>query len=326
MTHDNASSIQISMAGALRQIFNQLLRILESSDPGALIRDPSTLERAVESWRRTLADKTSGASVQRARELENAKLELMGEVAKGKKAIDDLTERNKDLLAQIVRLNKREAEHKQKLLEAQFAASGAKGEVKKLDLEIRDLRRKVRDLEGGPPLTAEEAAPQSLQEPDEAQEGSGQKQQAPEAEEEKPISLAEAIAQHQSERGSSDARSAAEQAFQALFKGAEEQEQQDEPAPQEQHQAREAAPPLLAAVPDLVEDQPDDQLAEVIDLAAARANHETETKEQPSVLEQKPMRKNAARGCEQKAVDKESCRPNCGQESHEEVCTARACN
>jgi cell division protein FtsB len=263
----NASDGQVSLAASLRQIFNQLLRLLEVDDPALLLRDANSMQRSIESWRRTIEGMTSTADVQRSRELERAKLELMGQVAAGQKVNNDLKERNKELLAQIVRLNERESVHKQKVLDLQFAANGAKGETKKLDLEVRELRRRIRELEGGPPLTAAEAAPLSLQE-----EPAAAAESAAESVEEEPaVSLADAIKAHQNTAGASDARSAAEQAFQALWskdEGDDEEAATAEPEPPAPEQSGAAG----AALVDAFDAQADDGGAAVIAFGPAAEN------------------------------------------------------
>lgn len=152
---------RVSLAAALRHVLAQLAKLLEHDDALPLLAEGAPFELALQGWRKAVATQTSSATVKRARELEHAKLELMGRVAQLQKERDDFQERNKELLDQLVKQKRHEEAIKQRLLEAQFAGGGLKAEAKRLDLEIRELRRRVRELEGGPPLTPAEAAPQS---------------------------------------------------------------------------------------------------------------------------------------------------------------------
>jgi len=152
----NTAAAQTSLAAALRQVLNQLLRLLEQAEPNG-----ADLTAAVEAWRRTIVAHTSSLPVQRARELEDRQLEAQARASRLEKECADLRARNAELLDEIVRLNKREEGLRQELLNVQFARDGHRAEAKRLDLEIRDLRRRIRELEGGPPLTPSEAAPQS---------------------------------------------------------------------------------------------------------------------------------------------------------------------
>ena len=160
-THE--SSARLSLAAALRHVFTQISRTLEEDDPAALLEKGGALASALEGWRKSVAMQTSGADIKRARQLEQEKLQLMGNVAEQKKELDDLRERNQDLRDQLVKVRKRQDEAKQDTLKAKFESSGHRDQVKKLDLEVRELRRRVRELEGGPPLSASEAAPTSLE-------------------------------------------------------------------------------------------------------------------------------------------------------------------
>jgi cell division protein FtsB len=152
----NTVAAQASLAAALRQVLNQLLRLLEQAEPNG-----ADLTAAVEGWRRAIVAHTSSLPVQRARELEDRQLEAQARASRLEKECADLRARNAELLDEIVRLNKREEGLRQELLNVQFARDGHRAEAKRLDLEIRDLRRQIRELEGGPPLTPSEAAPRS---------------------------------------------------------------------------------------------------------------------------------------------------------------------
>lgn len=208
------SNGQVSVAASLRQVFNQLIRLLEIEETEDLLSDPNAMERSLESWRRSIGGLTAGVSAKRARELENDKLQFMAKAAKLQKEADDLTARNKDLRDQIVRLGKRETANKQDLLKAQLVSSDSVRDAKALDLEVRQLRRRIRELEGGPPLSAAEAAPQSLKAVKKAEQ-----EAAVEVEEERQLSLADAIAKHKGgKKKGSQARSAAEEAFSAIWK------------------------------------------------------------------------------------------------------------
>jgi len=157
----DVSPSRLSLSAAIRQVFTQVIRLLEEEDPSFLLTDGAAVSTALAAWRKTVAAQTSGISTQRARELEDAKLEMMGRLAQMQKERDDLQVRNKELLHELVKVKKHEEKNRQQLLDAQFAGSAHKAEAKRLDLEIRELRRRVRELEGGPPLTAAEAAPRS---------------------------------------------------------------------------------------------------------------------------------------------------------------------
>ena len=161
MSH--ADAIQRSLVAALRQVITQLLRALEEEDPTRVLAPTGSLAAALRSWRETVAEQTSGVDIARARELEEQALALRGKVATRDKEIADLKERNADLRAQIVALNKREQAYKQRVLDARFTGNAAVRDVKKLDLEVRELRRRIRELEGGPPLTPAEAVDIGLQ-------------------------------------------------------------------------------------------------------------------------------------------------------------------
>ena len=200
---------QGNLAAALRQVFNQLIRLLETSNPDQLLGDKGAVGLALEGWRRSVAAQTAGLKVQQARELKAAKLDLMARVGQLEKANQDLRERNAHVRDEIVRLSKNEVALKQKLTDVQLTSNSFRDEARALDLEVRDLRRKVRELEGGPPLTAEEAAPRSK----------AKKEVAP-LPEEKKVSLADAVAAHMDTKkeGASDAMAAAQAAFANLAK------------------------------------------------------------------------------------------------------------
>jgi hypothetical protein len=154
-----------NIAAALRHVLNQLLRALEEPDPSFLLKDGGALPNALDGWRKTLAGLAAEPTLERARRLEEDKLVLMGKVAVLEKECADLRARNGELLEKLVKLNQREDQTKKQILDAQFSANGFKAEAKRLDLEVRDLRRQLRTLEGGPPLTPAEAAPHSIQAP-----------------------------------------------------------------------------------------------------------------------------------------------------------------
>jgi chromosome segregation ATPase len=160
MNTTNKSTAQRSFGAAVRHILQQVGRLLEEEDPGPLLEEGAALRAALRTWQQTIETQTSGIEVQRARELENEKLVMMAKAARLEKEQSDLVARNQELRQEIVRLHKRETEMKQQLMQTRFEGSGVKADREVLDLEIRDLRRRVRELEGGPPLTPAEAAPQ----------------------------------------------------------------------------------------------------------------------------------------------------------------------
>ena len=164
MSNDQTlSSSKRSFGAALKQLFNQLGRMLEEEDPSHLFKEGSSLRVALDVWHNVVETQTSGVAVQKARELEHAKLVALAKVASLEKDTADLRERNQELREQIMGLHKREQEHKKKLLDIKFDGSGARADVERMDLEIRDLRRRIRELEGGPPLAPAEARPRSLE-------------------------------------------------------------------------------------------------------------------------------------------------------------------
>jgi|GEM_PF-4487261 hypothetical protein len=164
MSNDkSSSSSKRSFGVALRQLFNQLGRMLEEDDPTHLFKEGSSLRVSLDAWHHVVETQTSGVAVQRARELEHAKLVALAKVASLEKETADLRERNQELREQIMGLHKREQEHKKKLLDSKFDGSGARADVERMDLEIRDLRRRIRELEGGPPLAPSDARPRSLE-------------------------------------------------------------------------------------------------------------------------------------------------------------------
>ncbi len=79
--------------------------------------------------------------------LEQAKLDLLGQTTKLKNDIFDLKKRNSELLEQVVQLTKRERDLSKQILDAQFQGSGHKADKKKLEIEVRDLKRAVKEAE-----------------------------------------------------------------------------------------------------------------------------------------------------------------------------------
>jgi chemotaxis protein histidine kinase CheA len=227
MTTDLTSSAQASLAGALRQVMNQVLRLLEDGDTSRLLENGGNLMPALDGWRRAVETQTSSHTVQRARELEDARLEAMAKVAVFEKECADLRERNAELRAEIVRLNKREEGIKQQMFDLQFERDNNKAEAKRLDLEVRDLNRRIRELEGGPPLSPAEAAPRAQEETPAAEE--------PATIEEGEGSDAGEIAER---LGMSSARSAVEAAFSSMWKAPEKKDEE----PAEAEVAKEPAP------------------------------------------------------------------------------------
>ncbi|MFH1132307.1 MAG: hypothetical protein V1754_13295 [Pseudomonadota bacterium] len=164
MDAENKKASQRSLGAAVRQVMVQLGRLFEEEDPKTAVFESKALQVALASWQHAVETQTSGIDVQRARDLENAKLAMMGKAAQLEKERDDLLARNSELREEIVRLHKREQELKQEVYQSKFEGSGARADAKRLDLEVRELRRRVRALEGGPALSPAEAAPQSTSE------------------------------------------------------------------------------------------------------------------------------------------------------------------
>jgi hypothetical protein len=204
--NNNDPQAQKDLATALRQVMTQVVRLLEVQEPAKLLAPGGGLDVTLDRWREAVAKQTAGLSVQEARDLKLDRLEQMARAAQLQKEIVDLKARNAELLEEIVRLNKREAALKQQLTDQQFSASGHREDARRLDLEVRDLRRRIRELEGGPALTPQEAAPHSTPE---------KKVEVPP--DEPSLSLAEAIARAKSKPvAPTDAKRAAEEAFKKL--------------------------------------------------------------------------------------------------------------
>jgi hypothetical protein len=190
---------QVSLTAALRQVMNQVLRLLEGNDSHSIQTDGGPLLTALDNWRKTIVTQTSELSVKRARQLENEALELRGKLATLEKECAELRERNGSLREELVRINQREERLKQEMLEAKLSTKRHKTEARELDMEVRDLRRRLRELEGGPPLSPAEAAPRSVVE---VEETSSPEPQSSEIEVQVPLS---------------SARSAVEDAFRAMW-------------------------------------------------------------------------------------------------------------
>lgn len=76
-----------------------------------------------------------------AKELDDAQVTLMGKEAEFRNELQELQERNAELLDKIVKLTQRDRELQAKVLDAKFDGTGAKDQAKKLDTDLRDLRR-----------------------------------------------------------------------------------------------------------------------------------------------------------------------------------------
>lgn len=76
-----------------------------------------------------------------AKELDDVRVTLIGKEAEFKNDLQDLQERNAELLDKIVKLTQRDRELQAKILDAKFDGTGAKDQAKKLDSDLRDLRR-----------------------------------------------------------------------------------------------------------------------------------------------------------------------------------------
>jgi len=75
------------------------------------------------------------------KELDDAQVMLIGKEAEFSNELQDLQERNAELLDKIVKLTQRDRELQAKVLDAKFDGTGAKDQAKKLDTDLRDLRR-----------------------------------------------------------------------------------------------------------------------------------------------------------------------------------------
>lgn len=75
------------------------------------------------------------------RELDDSQVTLIGKEAEFKNELQALSERNAELLDKIVKLTQRDRELQAKILDAKFDGTGAKDQAKKLDTDLRDLRR-----------------------------------------------------------------------------------------------------------------------------------------------------------------------------------------
>jgi len=86
-------------------------------------------------------DQLKKESARLTKELDDAQVMLIGKEAEYKNDLQELTERNAELLDKIVRLTQRDRELQAKILDAKFDGTGAKDQAKKLDTDLRDLRR-----------------------------------------------------------------------------------------------------------------------------------------------------------------------------------------
>ncbi len=96
-----------------------------------------------------------------AKELDDTKATLMGKEAEFKNDLQEVQERNAELLDKIVKLTQRDRELQAKVLDAKFDGTGAKDQVKKLDTDLRDQRRAVKA--GEEQITALKAQLETLQ-------------------------------------------------------------------------------------------------------------------------------------------------------------------
>jgi len=128
---------------------NQVLRLLEEEQPAPLLREGGPLSAALAAWRGSLQALTAAPEAGELRELEQGKLELAGRVAVLQKECADLRARNAELLEEIVQLNQRQQGVRKEQLEQQLQRDSARAEAKRLDLERRDLARRVATLEAG---------------------------------------------------------------------------------------------------------------------------------------------------------------------------------
>ncbi len=93
-------------------------------------------------------EEISGQEVDQLRKaLEDAKLDLLGQTTKLKNEIFDLKKRNSELLEQVVQLTKRERDLAKQVLDIQFQGSGHKADKKRLEIEVRDLKRSLKEAE-----------------------------------------------------------------------------------------------------------------------------------------------------------------------------------
>jgi hypothetical protein len=110
--------------------------------PGSPQPDPRVAQQAAEIARL----KREGEELKRdggrlAKELDDVQVTLIGKEAEFKNELQDLQERNAELLDKIVKLTQRDRELQAKILDAKFEGTGAKDQAKKLDTDLRDLRR-----------------------------------------------------------------------------------------------------------------------------------------------------------------------------------------
>jgi len=143
----DAPDVAEGLTVALRELLTRLQLLLEAEGPSTGADQP--LVAAVESWRRALAAARAPS------------LELRARLGLVERECSELRTRNAELLDEVVRLNTRNGFSRRELVEAQLARDQQRAEARRLDLEVRDLRRRVRELEGGPPLSPSEAAPRS---------------------------------------------------------------------------------------------------------------------------------------------------------------------
>ncbi len=104
--------------------------------------DPAVAVQAAEIERlKQEGDELKGDSGRLAKELDDVQVTLIGKEAEFKNELQDLQERNAQLLDKIVKLTQRDRELQAKILDAKFDGTGARDQAKKLDSDLRDLRR-----------------------------------------------------------------------------------------------------------------------------------------------------------------------------------------
>jgi len=109
---------------------------------GGMQPDPRMAQQAKEIARlKQEAEELKQTGDRLAKELDDVQVTLIGKEAEFKNELQDLQERNAELLDKIVKLTQRDRELQAKILDAKFDGTGAKDQAKKLDSDLRDLRR-----------------------------------------------------------------------------------------------------------------------------------------------------------------------------------------
>ncbi|MCC6751299.1 MAG: hypothetical protein IT371_26840 [Deltaproteobacteria bacterium] len=153
---------RVLIVAGLRPVLNELLELLSATQPDVRLATGGALLRALDEWSAAVSRQTAQPEREQLHALEHGKLELMGKLAVAQKDTTDLRAHNQQLREDLIRANQKIDAARKEQMEAKLAVETVRANAKALDLEVRDLRRRVRELEGGPPLTPAEAAPEQV--------------------------------------------------------------------------------------------------------------------------------------------------------------------